>query len=195
MELTLDKGLRQKILFGTKAGPDIYCMIEGNPAIAKVNDAFSPEFDKPLENWREKKLAVFNRFDVEELHIKAGGKEYLLKKGKEETWTELSPSKGELPDETVQGVMEKLENAEIDHYGDASALPGAPECEISMTLKDWQNNITRKHLAFGAVEGNLQAVKNDDYSTIVFTNGAIQIEIMKALADLKPAPPQKPAKP
>lgn len=194
VELTLEKGLRQKILFGTKAGSDIYCMVEGNPAIAKVNDAFSPEFDKPLESWREKKLAVFNRFDVEELQVKSGGKEYLLKKGKEEKWTALSPSRGELPDESVQSVMEKLENAEIDHYGDASALPGAPQCEINMTLKDWQNNVTKKHLAFGPVEGNLQAVKNDDYSTIVFTNGAIQIEIMKALADLKPAPPQKPPK-
>ena len=191
VELTLGKGLHQKISFGSKAASDIYCMVEGNPVVAKVNDAFSAEFDKPVESWREKKLLVFNRFDVEEFRAKSGGKEYVFKKGKEEKWRQESPAKGEAPEDKIQGILEKLENAEIDHYGDTPAIAGAPGLEISLTLKDWQNNVTKKHLAFGAVEGNLQAVKNDDYSTVVYASGATQVEIAKALAEIKPAPPAK----
>lgn len=191
VELVLEKGLHQKITFGNKAASDIYCMVEGSPVVAKVNDAFSSEFDKPLESWREKKLLVFNRFDVEELRVKSEGKEYAFNKGKEEKWSQESPAKGEVADDKVQGIMEKLENAEIDHYGDAAALAGAPGLEVWLTLKDWQNNVTKKHLSFGAVEGNLQAVKNDDYATVVFVNGATQVEIAKALPEIKPAAPAK----
>ena len=61
--------------------------------------------------------------------------------------------------------------------------------EAWLTLKDWQNSVTKKHLAFGAVEGNLQAVRNDDYATVVFVNGATQVEIAKALPEIKPAAP------
>lgn len=188
VELTLDKGLHQKILFGNKAGSDIYVMLEGNQAVAKVNDAFTAEFEKPLESWRETKVIVFNRFDVEELRVKSAGKEYVFKKEKDEKWSEQSPGHGEVPEDKVQAIMEKLENAEIDHYGEAATKPEAAGLEIGMALKDWQNNITKKHLAFGSAEGNLLPVKNDDYGTIVYTNGAIQVEITKALADIKPTP-------
>ena len=187
LELTLDKGLHQKISFGNKMGSDIYVMMEGNPTIAKVNDAFTAELEKPLESWRETKVLVFNRFDVEELRVKSAGKEYVFKKEKDEKWSEQSPAKGEVPEDKVQAIMEKIENAEIDHYGEPATLAEAAGLEIGMTLKDWQNNVTKKHLAFGPAEGNLLPVKNDDYGTLIYTNGAIQVEITKALADIKPA--------
>lgn len=186
IEVALEKGLRQKISFGSKDGSDIYCSVEGNPAVAKVNDAFTAAFDKPLGDWREKKMVVFNRFDVEELRIKSEGKEYLFKKGKEEKWTQESPAKGDVEEDKVQGLMEKLENAEIDHYGDAASLTGAPVMEVWLTLKDWQNTLTKKHVAFGATDGNLQSIKNDDYSSVVFVNGATQTGIAKDLGEIKP---------
>src|SRR5439155_4561317 len=41
VDLILEKGLQQKILFGNKDGGQIYCRVEGNPGIAKVSDSFS----------------------------------------------------------------------------------------------------------------------------------------------------------
>ncbi len=186
VELTLEKGLRQKISFGSKQGEQRYCRVEGSTGIAKVSDGFSNLFEKKLEEWREKKLAVFNRFDATDVRIKTGATEYAFKKGKEEKWNQQSPVKGEIESEKIQDLLEKLENAEISSYGDKAGLEGAPTMEVFVTLKDWQDKVSKKHLTFGATKENQQAVKNDDYSTIVFAQGALQKQIETALTELKP---------
>jgi len=189
VELTLEKGLHQKITFGKKQGEQRYCRVEGSSGIAKVSNAFSSLFEKKLEDWREKKLVVFNRFDVTDLRIKMKTADYGFKKGKDEKWIQESPAKGEIESEKIQDLLEKLENAEISSYGDKSALEGAPSIEIFFTQKDWQDKTTRKHLAFGEIKENQQAVKNDDYSTIVFVHGALQKQVETALAELKTKKP------
>jgi hypothetical protein len=193
VELSLEKGLHQKIQFG-KTATDTYVQIEGNPSIAAVGDALNATFDKKLEDWREKKVFLFNRFDVDEFQVKLGAQTYSFKKGESDKWNELSPAKGEVDFDPIQSVLEKLENAEISKYGDRPALSGAPAAEVFVTMKDWQDKITKKHLAFGPVADNLQEVKNDDYSTIVFTQAALLPEIQKALGEIKPKPPAPPAK-
>ena len=191
-ELQLEKGLQQKILFGGKEGDQIYCRVEGSSSIAKVSDSFTAYIDKKLDDWREKKLLVFNRFDAEEVRVKTADKEYILKKGKEEKWSQESPQKGELESDKVQDILEKLESAEISTYSDKPNLAIPPVLEVSLTLKDWQDKVSKKHLAFGAVHENLQAVKNDAYNTVVFANGALQKQLETALAELKPKPPTPP---
>lgn len=193
VELSLEKGLRQKIIFGKKDGDKIYSRIEGSGTVATVNDSFSTIFAKKLDDWREKKLIVFNRFDAEDFRIKVGGKDYHFKKGKEEKWSQESPAKGEVDEEKVQELMEKLETAEIARFGEKPSIQN-PTMEIFINLKDWQNKITKKHLVFGTVENNQQEVRNDDYSTIVYTVSSLQQEIGKAAEELKPKPPA-PAKP
>lgn len=190
IQLTLDKGLMQKVQFGNKQADQIYCRVEGNPSLALVQDSFSPFFEKDLDGWREKKLVVFNRFDVEEMRIKSAGKEYVFKKGEEEKWRIEGPEKGEVDAEKVQALMEKLEMADILKYGEKASLESAPVLEISMTAKDWQNVITKRNLRFGPVAGEQQPVQNDSYNTIVFVNGATSKQITDDLAGLKPIPPQ-----
>jgi Domain of unknown function (DUF4340) len=192
VELVLEKGLRQRIDFG-KAEGATYCRIEGNPTVATVEDSMNATFDKKLEDWREKKLVLFNRFDSEEFRVIASGKEYSLKKGQGDKWNELSPSKGEVEYDQIQNVLEKLENAEISKYVDQPKLDSAPVAEIFITTKDWQEKISKKHLAFGPVSDNQQQVKNDDYDTIVFTQASLLPELEKVLQDLKPKPPAPPA--
>lgn len=198
IDVVQEKGLQQKVLFGNKEGDQIYCLVEGGSTVALVSDAFSTFFSKKIEDWREKKLLVFNRFDAEEVKIHSQGKDYLFKKtGKEEKWTLDSPVKKEIESEKMQDLLEKLETAEISKYGEKPALEGASSLEFSATMKDWQDKVTKKHLVFGAVKDNLQEVKNDDYNTIVFTAGSLQGEIEHALADLTappPAPQTNPAK-
>jgi len=188
VELSLEKGLHQKIEFG-KAGADTYARIEGNPSIAAVGDSLNATFDKALEDWREKKVLVFNRFDVDEFQVKVASHTYSFKKGESDKWDQMSPAKGEVDFEPIQNVLEKLENAEISKYGDLPALPGAPAGEVFLTMKDWQEKTTKKHLTFGLVTDNLQQVKNDDYSTIIFTGGSLFQEIQKAVSEIKPKPP------
>ena len=188
VELVLEKGLRQKLDFG-KTGEETYCRIEGNPAIAAVGDTLNATFEKKLEDWREKKVLAFNRFDVEEFRVKIGGKEYAFKKGESDKWNQLSPAKGEIEYDQIQSVLEKVESAEISKYGEQTALTAPPSAEISLTMKDWQEKTTKKHLSFGPVEQNLQQIKNDDYGTIVYAPDSFLKDLEKALNDLKPKPP------
>jgi len=136
---------------------------------------------------------IFNRFDVEEFQVKAGGKDYSFKKAESDKWTQLSPSKGEVDYEPIQSVLEKLENAEISKYGDQPALIGPPVAEVFLTMKDWQEKITKKHLAFGPVVDNTQQVKNDDYSTVIFTDATLLQELQKAVSGVKAKAPAAPA--
>lgn len=191
IDVIQEKGLQQKVLFGKKEGDQIYCLVEGGSAVALVSDSFSPFFTKSIEDWREKKLLVFNRFDADEVKIHSQGKDYSFKKtGKEEKWTLASPVKKEIDSEKMQDLLEKFETAEISRYGDKATLEGAPVLELFATMKDWQDKVTRKHLAFGAVKDNMQEVKNDDYNTTVLTGAALQGEIEHALADMTAPPPQ-----
>ena len=192
-ELVLEKGLRQKLDFG-KANGETFCKIEGNPAIAAIGDTLDQTFEKKLEDWREKKVLVFNRFDAEEIHAKIEGKEYSFKKGESDKWTQSSPSKGELEYDQIQAVLEKLEGAEIAQYGDQPALPSAPVLEISISMKDWQDKVLKKHITVGPVTNNMIPVKNDDYGTIVFTQNTFLQDLRKGIEDLKPKPPTPPAK-
>jgi hypothetical protein len=193
LELSLEKGLHQKIIFGKKEGEELYCRVEGNPSIATVTDSFTTTFDKKLEDWREKKLVVFNRFDTDEARIKSDGKEYVFQKGAEEKWNQTSPVKGEVDAEKVQDLLEKLETVEIAKYGTESSVSTPGAMEVVLSLKDWQDKVTKKHLTFGPVKDNLQQVKNDDYATIVYAQPALQQELLKALSEIKPKPPVPPA--
>jgi hypothetical protein len=188
VELVLEKGLRQKLDFG-KTEQETYCRIEGNPAIAAVGDTLNATFEKKLEDWREKKVLAFNRFDVEEFRAKIAGKEYVFKKGESDKWNQLSPSKGEVEYDQIQSVLEKVESAEISKYGEQTALTATPSAEIFITMKDWQEKTTKKHLSFGALEGNLQQIKNEDYGTIVYAPDSFLKDLEKALNDLKAKPP------
>jgi hypothetical protein len=188
VELVLEKGLRQKLDFG-KTEQETYCRIEGNPAIAAVGDTLNATFEKKLEDWREKKVLAFNRFDVEELRAKIAGKEFVLKKGESDKWNQLSPAKGEVEYDKIQSVLEKIESAEISKYAEQTALTAPHSAEIFLTMKDWQEKTTKKHLSFGPVEQNLQQVKNDDYGTIVYAPDSFLKDLEKALTDLKPKPP------
>jgi hypothetical protein len=190
IDVVQEKGLQQKVLFGNKEGDQIYCLVEGGSTVALVSDSFSTFFSKRIEDWRERKLLIFNRFDAEEVRIHAQGKDYSFKKaGKEEKWTLESPVKKGIDSEKMQDLLEKLETAEISKYGDKPALDGAPSLEFSATMKDWQDKVTKKHLVFGAAKDNLQEVKNDDYNTIVLTAVSLQSEIEHALTDLASPPP------
>lgn len=189
VELTLEKGLHQRIEFGSKEGEQRYCRVEGSSSIAKVSDSLSNLFEKKLEDWREKKLVVFNRFDVTDLRIKTKTADYSFKKGKDDKWMQERPAKAEMESEKLQDLMEKLETGEISKYGDSPAVEGVPAMEVFLTQTDWQDKTTRKHLAFGEIKENQQAVKNDDYSTIVFVHGALQKQIETALTELKPKGP------
>lgn len=190
VELVLEKGLKQKILFGRKSESDIYCRVEGNPDIATVSDSFSVKFEQKIDEWREKKLVVFNRFDAEEARFKISDKEYAFQKDKEDRWQQLSPQKREIDLDAIQDILEQLESAEISRYGEQTSIDGAPSLEVSLTLKDWQDKITKKHILFGKVEDNLQQVKNDDYPTIILTHGALQKDLEKALSELKEKKPE-----
>jgi hypothetical protein len=188
VNLHLEKGLEQKIVFGKKEGNSIYCRLEGTGTTATLSDSFSPIFGKKLEDWREKKLVTFNRFDAEDVRIKSGSQEYFFRKGKEDKWNEERPAKGEIDAEKFQDLLEKLESAEIEKYGDQQNLD-SPNLEIFINLKDWQNKTTKKHLVFGKVEGNQQQVRNDDYNTIVWTKGSLQQDLTKLLSEIKPKAP------
>jgi Domain of unknown function (DUF4340) len=196
VEITLEKGLKQKIDFGNKLGEQMYVRVEGNPSLAMVSDSFSNFFNKKVDDWREKKLVVFNRFDVEKVHIKQKGTEYDFQKGKEDSWTMNAPEKGAVDTEKVQALLEKLELAEIQKFGDEKSLPGETVLEIDLSSKDWQGAQARRHLAFGPVSGEQEPVKNDAYNTIVFVKASTSKEIQDALAGIKPKPTQtKPAAP
>ena len=188
IELVLEKGLRQRLLFG-KTDDETYCRIEGNPSVAAVGDSLDSVFEKKLDDWREKKVLVFNRFDVEELRAKIVGKEYSFKKGDSDQWTQLSPTKGEVEYDKLQDVLEKIESADITKYGDQPALSESPTAELFITLKDWQDKITRKHLAFGTAAEDILPVKNDDYGTIVYAPASMLQDLQKAITEIKPKPP------
>ncbi|PWT94187.1 MAG: hypothetical protein C5B54_00425 [Acidobacteria bacterium] len=179
-----EKGMQQTIDFGKKEGEQLYVNV-GN-TIAAVSDSFTTYFQKKLEDWREKKLLIFNRFDAADVFIKTSGKEYHFKKATEDKWSQEAPAKAEIDGDKLQDLLQNLETAEIVKYSDTAALKGAPSLEIFVTLKDWQDKTSKKHLVFGESDGNLQAVKNDDYNTVVSVNGSVQQSIVKALGEIKP---------
>ena len=158
--------MKQKIDFGNKIGDQIYVNVIGSSSLALVQDSFSTFFHKKLDDWREKKLIVFNRFDVEDIRVKHQGVEYSIRKTGQDQWNMNSPFKGPVNDEKVQGLLEKLETAEIEKYGDQKSLDSPPALEMFLVSKDWQNVQTRRHLAFGKLNGEQQAVKNDAYNTV-----------------------------
>lgn len=197
VEITLEKGLKQKIDFGNKVGEQIYVRVEGNPSLAMVSDSFSTFFNKKVDDWREKKLVVFNRFDVENVRIKEKNVQYDFSKGKEDSWTMNSPEKGPVDADKVQAVLEKLELAEIVKFGEEKSFNGDPVLQIDLSSKDWQGAQNHRNLAFGPVTGDQQPVKNDAYNTIVFVKASTSKEIQDGLAGIKPkqAPQTKPAVP
>ena len=186
VEITLEKGLKQKIDFGNKVGEQIYVRVEGNPSLAMVSDSFSTFFNKKVDDWREKKLVVFNRFDVENVRIKEKTVQYDFSRAKEDSWTMNSPEKGPVDTDKVQAVLEKLELAEIDKFGDEKSLTGEPVLQVDLSSKDWQGAQSHRILTFGPVAGDQQPVKNDAYNTVVFVKASTSKEIQDGLAGIKP---------
>ncbi len=192
VDIVQEKGLQQKMYFGKDQNGQYFCRVEGNPSIAAIDSSLSTYFEKKLEDWREKKIIVFNRFDAEELQVRTAGKEYLFKKGKEEKWMQESPAKGELDGEKVLSLLEQLENAEISRYGESLSINETPAMEVTIHLKDWQDKVTTRRLVFYPELGDVQPIKNADYNTIVFASSSIQKKFQDALIELKPAPPPAP---
>jgi hypothetical protein len=192
IELVLEKGLHQKFLFG-KASGETYFRIDGNPMIAAVGDSLNETIDQKLEDWREKKVLVFNRFDAHEVRIQLNGKMYAFQKAETDKWNQLSPAKGEVEYDQMQTVLEKIETAEISKYGEEPKLPSSPVAEVFLTMKDWEEKVTKEHLAFGPVADELQPVKNDDYGMIVYASPSLLEDIRKALTEIKAKPPAPPA--
>jgi Domain of unknown function (DUF4340) len=192
VDIVQEKGLQQKILFGKDQNAQYFCQVEGSPSIAAIDSSLSTYFEKKMDDWRQKKVAAFNRFDAEELRVKSADKEYRFKKGKEEKWTEESAAKGEVEGEKLLGLLEQLENAEVSKYGDQSNIEGTPVLEVFINLKDWQDKTTTKHLIFGTPQGDVQPIKNADYNTIVFASANIQKKFQETLNEIKPNPPASP---
>jgi hypothetical protein len=90
-------------------GSGVYVKVDGKPAVYKASASLRTTFDKPIDDYRNKKILSVSRAEVTEVEVRTSAESFTLKKGEADDWTLTREG---IPAATAE--VNKLLNAAIE---------------------------------------------------------------------------------
>ncbi len=185
-----------------KDGERISAMSSLADKIILVENPILTELDRKPEEYREKKVAVFDSWDADRISVTAGGVSLAAlkeKTGDADKWLLESEGKTEADGSKVEAFLRKIEGLEAVEFIDAPRSLAAyglerPQAEVKIRTKDYEGRVRESTLLVGAEDKDKKqvVVKNAALSYLFRVDASFLHELPKEAKDWRAAPETKP---
>jgi len=119
VDVTLKGGAVRKLLMGgdTPAGSDVYAKLEDNPKVYTISTSTKSNFDKTLNDLRDKRLLTFNPDKVSTVSVASKGAPFEFAKNGAGEWQITKPRPYRADANQVDDLLRKLKDAKMDLTG------------------------------------------------------------------------------
>jgi len=169
-----------------KAKDDYYAKSSVVPGVFKVSKSLGNALNKPLDDFRNKKLFDFGYEEPDKIEIHDGAKSYFVTHSGTDWW---GADGKKLDSETVQTLLDELRDLSATKFPDSGFTPQT----IEITVISNQNKRTEKVAI--AKSGDSYIAKRQNEPALYELTAASVSDLQQAAAGLKPAPPPPPAAP
>ncbi len=136
VDITLKGGTVNKLLLGsdTPAGSDTYVKLDSNPKVFTVLSSVKSNFDKGVNDLRDKRLLTFNQDKVTAISVTSKGPAFEFGKNGQNEWQITKPKPYRADSPQVDDLLRKLKDAKLD--------PTAPATEFATAAKIGSASVT-----------------------------------------------------
>jgi hypothetical protein len=167
-----------------KAKDDYYAKSSVVSGVFKVSASLGTSLNKPIDDFRNKKLFDFGYEEPDKIEIHDGAKSYFLTHSGSDWW---GADGKKLDPDSVQTVLDKLRDLSASKFPDSGFTSEA----IEITVISNQNKRTEKVAI--AKSGDSYIARRQNEPALYELTAASVSELQQAAAGLKPAPPPPPA--
>jgi len=162
-----------------KAKDDYYAKSSVVPGVFKVSTSLGSALNKPLDDYRNKKLFDFGYEEPDKIEIHDSAKSYFLTHSGTDWW---GADGKKLDSDTVQALLDKLRDLSATRFPDSGFTSQA----IEITVISNQNKRTEK-VAIVKSGDSYIAKRQNEPALYELTTAAVG-DLQQAAAGLKPAP-------
>jgi hypothetical protein len=166
-----------------KAKDDYYAKSSVVPGVFKVSASLGTALNKPLDDFRNKKLFEFGYEEPDKIEIHDSAKSYFLTHSGTDWW---GADGKKLDSDSVEALLDKLRDLSATKFPDSGFTAQA----IEITVISNQNKRTEKV----SIEksGDSYIAKRQNEPALYELTAAAVSDLQQAAAGLKPAPPPPP---
>lgn len=176
-------GKTEKLVIGddTPAGSAVYAAMSGDPHVYALSSYKKNSFDKPLNDFRNKRLFDFRFADPERIEIRDGAKNYLpTRKGSDwlSNGTKLDAS-------SVSVLVDKIRDLSASNFVNSGFATA------TLTIAVTSESGKRQEKILLSKRGDKFLAKREGETPLYEIEASTVTEIQKLATDLKPASPTK----
>lgn len=185
-----------------KDGDKISAMSSLSDKIVLVESAILADLDKNPDEYREKKVAVFDSWEADRVSVTARGLSLAAVKekvGADDKWFLESAGKVEADSSKVEMFIRKIEGLEAAEFIDAPKSLAEygldrPEAEVKVRTKDYEGKVREATVLVGREDKNKNqvVVKNAALNYLFRVDSSFLPDIPKDVKDWTAAPETKP---
>jgi hypothetical protein len=169
-----------------KAKDDYYAKSSVVAGVFKVSTSLGSALNKPLDDFRKKKLFDFGYEEPDKIEIRDGAKSYFLTHSASDWW---GADGRKLDSSTVETLLDKIRDFSATKFPDSGFTSQA----IEITVISNKNKRTEKVAI--AKSGDSYIARRQNEPALYELAAASVNDLQQAAANLKPAPPPPPASP
>lgn len=163
-----------------KAKDNYYAKSTGLPGIYKVPATLATSLDKPLDDFRNKKLFDFGYEDPNKFELHDGSKSYVFTHSGSDWW---SADSKKLDDSTVQALLGNIRDLSAEKFPDSGFT--APSLEIIVTSND-NKRVERVSIA---KRGSEYIAKRENEPALYELSSSAISQLENSAAKVQPAAP------
>ena len=163
-----------------KAKDKYYAKSTGLPGIYKVPATLATSLDKPLDDFRNKKLFDFGYEDPNKFELHDGSKSYVFTHSGSDWW---SADSKKLDDSTVQALLGNIRDLSAEKFPDSGFT--APSLEIIVTSND-NKRVERVSIA---KRGSEYIAKRENEPALYELSSSAISQLENSAAKVQPAAP------
>lgn len=146
-----------------KKGDQFFARVEGAAEISAIAAGFLEKFAGDASAWREKKVALFYAYDVQELSLRRGSWQFTVRKDAAGDWRFAQDLPGKRPGaEKVNALLTALADLEAGEFIDAPGALSDPEARVALLTQDPADANKRSEIVmeFHLATGDAVIVRN-----------------------------------
>ncbi|MCJ7610983.1 MAG: DUF4340 domain-containing protein [Candidatus Aminicenantes bacterium] len=188
----------QNIVFLVRKMEDkVYVTTAASNKIVQAEEQLLTDLEKKPETLREKRAAVFNAWEADQLQIRRDGLSLAVSKQQGGQWIFLSGESGPADDSKVETFLRQVGNLEAAELIDTPGSPASygldkPRAEVKIQAQAEDGKKQETVLILGAEDpaAKQMVIKNPKFAYLFRVNSAFLEEFPKAAADWKKQEPK-----
>lgn len=196
-EITLNMpSSNQQVTFAlAKKEEDLYATTSLSSKIITAEDTILSDLEKEAAELREKEVTNFNSWEVNKLHLKMGGIDWVLVKDEEDNWRFESPVTEEADKSKIETFIRKIEGLEAEEFIDPPhSLElkdyglDTPQAEVELWVKEDEDKVKEIKVLIGTEdkEAKKVVVKNARLDYLFKMDSSFLEEFPKEIKDWQP---------